>query len=153
MARLSPSSVKFAARINAHINKSTLYTSGTVISYKKLTSHTKHLFPNLVGRNPAVTADTYAFIRAYTILNKFLAHRGLQLRSKKLKHFEVTSASQSLNKVTKLRKKASGCVTAAVNLEVGVRTHGAVWSPLAQKEVESVARHVFTPIVSSGYGA
>lgn len=144
MPKLSPSSVKFALRINAHINKSNLYMPDTTISYKKLINKTKHLFPNLVGRNPALTSDTYSFITAYTTLNKFLALRGLQLKSKNLKHFVVSDAEQSIKKVAKLRKKATGTITAANNLELGVRMYNSVWTPLSPTEVESVSRHVFT---------
>lgn len=145
--------MNLATKINAHITRSKkLYVAGNRLTRSQFVNATKHLFPNLVGRNPDLTTDTYAFISAYTKLNKFLAHRGLQIRSHKLKAFTITNLDQSLTKVARLRAKSAHISTAANTLEVGSRIHSAVWSPLDSATVERISGHLYTRITTPSYG-
>ena len=144
--------LKLAKRIAKHVEKSNLYTAGNTISYKRLTSATKHLFPNLVGRNPDLTSDTYAFITAYTRLNKFLALRGIQLRSNKLKSFSVLTTDQCTNKVARMQARANCTMKAASTLQVGTLFEHGVMSAYKPDEIERISHHIYTSVKTSPYG-
>jgi hypothetical protein len=84
-------------------------------------------------------------VKAYTSLNKLLAHRGLYIKAENYySNFKIIS--EPTKKVADYRLKAETNKKAADNLSNGIYSYGSSWSKSLNKaEQQRVQSHVYRP--------
>lgn len=119
-----------------------------VIPLQDLSAMFNEVFPELTSIRLGSSVDAIKVVNAYSKINKVLAFRGLQLKSKNYySNFYVTSVEQSKAKVKQHRHKAKGNKKAALHLKSSInRNPSLTWSALSSPEINYCSTYITKPL-------